>query len=72
MPASKTPLTYTVEQAAELLGIGRNQAYEATSTGEIPSIRIGKRILVPRVALETMLARAADSTMEPRREQGVR
>jgi excisionase family DNA binding protein len=38
------PLTYTVEEAAELVGIGRNKAYEAAKTGEIPTIKIGKRI----------------------------
>lgn len=52
-------LTYTVEQAAQLLGIGRNQAYEAARSGEMPSVKIGKRILVPRVALERMLSKAA-------------
>ena len=49
--------TYTVDEAAELLGIGRNGAYEGVKSGEIPSIRIGKRILVPKVALDRLLAR---------------
>jgi excisionase family DNA binding protein len=48
--------TYTVEETAKLLGVGRNKAYEGVAAGEIPSIRIGKRILVPRIALEQMLA----------------
>jgi excisionase family DNA binding protein len=48
-------LTVTVEEAAELLGIGRNAGYEGVRRGEIPSIRIGKRLLVPRAALERML-----------------
>ena len=48
--------TYTVEQAAELLGIGRNTAYEAVRRREIPTIKIGRRLLVPRAALERMLA----------------
>jgi excisionase family DNA binding protein len=47
--------TLTVPEAAKLLGIGRNQAYEATRRGEIPTIRIGKRLLVPLIALERML-----------------
>ena len=47
--------TFTVEEAAEVLGIGRNSAYEGVRTGEIPSVRIGKRILVPRAALERRL-----------------
>ncbi len=49
------PTTYKVEEAAKLLRIGRNKAYEAVACGEIPSVRIGKRILVPRIALERML-----------------
>ncbi|MHB1988250.1 MAG: helix-turn-helix domain-containing protein [Acidimicrobiales bacterium] len=48
-------LTFTVEEAAERLGIGRATAYEAVARSEIPSIRIGRRILVPRAALERML-----------------
>ena len=49
-------LTLTVEEAATLLGISRAFAYEAVNKGEIPSIRIGRRILVPKVALERFLA----------------
>ena len=48
-------LTYTVEEAAKLLRIGRNQAYEAARSRQLPTIKIGKRILVPRVALERLL-----------------
>ena len=47
--------TLTVEEAAEMLGLSRAFAYEAVSRGEIPSIRIGRRILVPKVALERLL-----------------
>ena len=45
----------TVEEASEILRISRNGAYEAVKRGEIPSIRIGRRVLIPRVALEKML-----------------
>lgn len=50
------PLTLTVEQAAKLLGIGRSTAYELVHTGEIPSLRLGRRIVVPRVRLAEMLS----------------
>lgn len=50
-------LVYTVAETAEILGIGRGLAYEATRRGEIPSIRIGHRILVPRKALEDLINR---------------
>lgn len=51
-------LTLTVEETAKLLGIGRQLAYERIKTGEIPSIRLGKRVLVPRRALEKLLEQA--------------
>ncbi|MDA8297582.1 MAG: helix-turn-helix domain-containing protein [Actinomycetota bacterium] len=41
-------LTMTVEEAAVVLGISRATAYDAVSRGEIPCIRIGRRILIPR------------------------
>jgi len=49
-------LTLSVDETSKLLGIGRNSCYEAIARGEIPSIRIGKRLLVPRTGLENLLA----------------
>lgn len=54
--STTTRPTLTVKEAAELLGIGRNTAYEAVKRGEIPSIRIGSRVVVPRAAFERLLA----------------
>ena len=51
-------LTYDVKSAAKLLGLSKNSAYQACLTGEIPHLKIGKRILIPRVALERLLAQA--------------
>jgi excisionase family DNA binding protein len=48
-------LTLTVAEAAELLGISRGLAYEAVRRGEISSLQIGHRILVPRAAIMKML-----------------
>ena len=50
--------TLKIEEAAKVLGISRNTAYDAVKTGELPTIKIGRRFLVPRVALERMLAGA--------------
>jgi excisionase family DNA binding protein len=47
--------TYRVEEAAGVLGIGRSAAYAAVARGEIPHIRVGRKILVPRRALERLL-----------------
>jgi len=51
----ETRLTVTVEEAAKILGIGRALAYEAVRTGQIKSVRIGRRILVPLAPLQKML-----------------
>ena len=56
--AMEERLTYTVEQAAKLLGISRNSGFEAVRRGDLPAIRIGRRLLVPRAALEKLLAGA--------------
>ncbi len=44
-------LTISVEEAAALLGLGRSAAYEAARRGEIPTRRLGRRVLVPVPAL---------------------
>ena len=50
-------MTISVEEAASHLGIGRNLAYELARRGELPgAIRLGRRILVSKKALETFLA----------------
>lgn len=55
MTTTTAAATMKVEEAAQLLGIGRNQAYEAVRRGEIPSLRIGGRILVPRSRLMALI-----------------
>lgn len=48
-------LTLTAREVADLLGVSRNSIYEATRTGQVPSIKMGRRILIPRAALTKML-----------------
>jgi excisionase family DNA binding protein len=48
-------LTLTVEEAATMLGISRAFAYEAVGRGDIPHIRIGRRILIPRTLLDRLI-----------------
>lgn len=50
--------TITVPQSAIVLGISRSSAYEAVRTGQIPSVVIGRRVLVPVVRLMHMLTSA--------------
>ncbi|MEX0741179.1 MAG: helix-turn-helix domain-containing protein, partial [Phycisphaeraceae bacterium] len=56
--------TMTVEEAGKLLGISRHSAYRAAATGHLPTIRLGRRILVPTARLHRMLGIVAshDST----------
>lgn len=46
----------TVGEAAAILQISRGAAYQAAKTRELPTIRIGRRLLVPVAALDRMLA----------------
>ena len=41
-----------------MLGLSRNAAYDSARRGEIPSIRFGHRLVVPKVALQRMLENA--------------
>ncbi len=41
----------SVVEVAELLGIGRSAAYEACRRGDIPTRRLGRRLLIPVPAL---------------------
>jgi excisionase family DNA binding protein len=52
----EAPATTTIEAAAKRLGIGRNQAYAAAHSGQLPVIKIGARLLVPTAALDRMLS----------------
>ena len=51
-------LTLTVDEVAEILGIARHSAYRACHQGELPVIRVGKRFLIPKAALDRMLTEA--------------
>ena len=60
-------LTLTVEEAAKLLGISRGLAYGMVRVGKIPSVRFGRRILVPRRTLERLLDRCGEKdSIQPR------
>jgi len=45
----------TVEQAAEVLGISRGLAYALVGRGELPSLRLGRRLVVPVHALDALI-----------------
>jgi excisionase family DNA binding protein len=47
--------TKTLAETAKILGVSRGTVYEAARSGQIPTVRVGRRWLVPTVALEKML-----------------
>jgi excisionase family DNA binding protein len=53
-------LCLTVDEAREILGISRGLMYEAVRTGQVPSIRVGKRILIPQHAFYRFLGVITD------------
>lgn len=53
--ASELPPALTVERAAELLGISRRSAYRAAAAGQLPSLRLGRRLLIPTGQLLDLL-----------------
>ncbi len=52
-------LTVSVEEAAALLGISRALAYELVRRGDLPCLRLGRRVVIPRKALEQFVETAA-------------
>jgi len=60
MSNNELPLVLTPIETAKLLRISRGTVYEQLRSGAIPSVRCGRRILVPRVALLKMLETAGD------------
>jgi len=59
MEAQKVVMT--VDETAVYLRISRPQAYLGVKRGEIPFIKVGRRILIPRASLEKLLAGAANA-----------
>jgi excisionase family DNA binding protein len=57
-------LAVSVETAGRLLSISRGLAYELAASGRLPTVRLGRRLLVPRAALERLLAEAGQQHAE--------
>lgn len=48
-------LTLSIDEVAEILGISRGLVYGLVARGELPSIRFGRRILVPKKAVDELV-----------------
>jgi excisionase family DNA binding protein len=54
--------TITVEEAGAVLGVGRSAAYAGVRSGDIPAIRVGKRLLCPTAKLKALLGENEGAT----------
>ena len=61
-----TRLTVSVEEAASMLGISRALAYTLVNRSELPSIRLGRRRVIPLAALERVLAAGQEDAIDLR------
>lgn len=57
-------LTYTVPQVADFLHLSLPTVYQQISAGTIPSLRFGRKLVIPRVAFQRMLEQAGTKTAQ--------
>jgi len=63
-------LVYTPQELCDLLGLSRTAVYERLREGSLPSIRVGRRILIPRRALVEMLDTASGARPDDEEAEG--
>jgi excisionase family DNA binding protein len=68
-PMATLPATISVEQAGRVLGVSRRSAYRAAERGQIPTVRVGRRLLVPTHRLLDLLGLPADELLARTRLQ---
>ena len=57
VPDQSGKLAYTIKEAAAAVGLSRSKLYVLMGSGELPSIQIGKRRLIPADALQKLISR---------------
>lgn len=78
MSGRSRPVTLTVSEAAGVLGVSRSSAYALVADGALPSVRLGRRLVVPvarlaellSLSLEEMQAALSVSTPVPASQRG--
>ncbi len=61
LTAPDAPATIPVEQVAEVMGLSRSAAYDGVRRGEIPSLRVGRRIFIPVAKLLEILGATTEN-----------
>lgn len=60
VPASDEPLTCSVQEAAEKLGVGRSKVNELIARGDLESIKIGTSRRIPQAAIAAYIRQRAE------------
>lgn len=63
MQVTEYPVTITVEEAAALVGMSRSAAYRAAARGQLPTVRLGRRLRVPTTKFLSMLGLDGDQAV---------
>lgn len=56
-------LAFNLKEAAEVLSLSPNSVSKLIRSGQIRAVRVGRRVIVPRAALEEFLAKEATATL---------
>ena len=64
IPTPQQQATLTADQVSKILNIGRNQVYNAMKNGEIPCLRLGRRLVIPTAAFRNLLGLDAQQTTQ--------
>jgi excisionase family DNA binding protein len=62
---SDAPLAYTVAEAATLMRISKNTVYRLIDRGELPSVRLGRRVFVSASAVRALYDDEASTGSAP-------
>lgn len=58
-------VAYSVREVARMLGVGKSTVYDAINRGDVPTVRFGRRTLVPRWFIDSRIAQRADGPPSP-------
>ena len=63
LPQLDGRLTLTISETCHVLGVGETTLRWLINSGQLPVLRVGRRVLVPRQAVETMVAQVCSTTV---------